>query len=322
LEVFDVPEIGVFLSSEEHGPLDLLSQAKLAERAGFRSVLISDHFHPWIDRQGQSPFVWSVIGAIGATTDLRVTTGVTCPTVRIHPVILAQAAATTQLLLGGRFVFGVGSGEALNEHILGDRWPSVAVRLHMLEEAVEVIRLLWKGGLVNHHGEFYTVENARLYSVPDSPPPLAVSAFGPAAAELAARVGDGFITVAPDADLLGRYRAHGGKGPAIAAVKVCWGQDEKIARKVAHDLWPTECLSGQLNQELPMPSHFEAAAEIVTEDMVGDTLACGPDPEKHVKAISAYLEAGFDQVYVNQIGSDQEGFFDFYVRELRPRLEG
>jgi G6PDH family F420-dependent oxidoreductase len=316
-----MPEIGVFLSSEEHGPSHLVAQAQLAERAGFRSVFISDHFHPWIDRQGESPFVWSVIGAISASTDLTVTTGVTCPTVRIHPAILAQAAATSQILLDGRFVFGVGSGEALNEHILGDRWPPVETRLKMLEEAVEVIRLLWKGGLVTHHGEFYTVDNARLYSVPESPPPLAVSAFGPLAAEVAARIGDGFITVAPDSELLGEYRHHGGQGPGIAAVKVCWDQDEDRARKLAHELWPTECLSGQLSQELPMPAHFEAAAEIVTEEMVGDTLACGPDPEKHVKAISAFLDAGFDQVYVNQIGPDQEGFFDFYVRELRPRLD-
>jgi G6PDH family F420-dependent oxidoreductase len=192
----------------------------------------------------------------------------------------------------------------------------------MLEEAIEVIRRLWKGGLVNHHGEFFTVENARLYSVPDRPPPIAVSAFGPLATELAARVGEGFISVTPDEKLLGQYREQGGGGPSIAAVKVCWDQDEKRARKTAHHLWPTTCLSGQLSQELPMPSHFEAASEIVTEDMVGEALACGPDPERHVRAISAYFEAGFDEVYVNQIGPDQAGFFDFYVRELRPRLEG
>src|ERR1700722_19996948 len=235
-------EVGAFLSSEEHGPAALVTQAKLAEAAGMHSIFISDHFHPWIDRQGESPFVWSVIGAISAVTEHKVTTGVTCPTVRIHPAILAQAAATTQILLGGRFVFGVGSGEALNEHILGDRWPSVEVRHRMLEEAIEVIRLLWKGGLVNHHGEFYTVDNARLYSVPESPPPLAVSAFGPLAAEVAARIGDGFITVTPDRELLGEYRHHGGRGPGIAAMKVCWDQDEKRALKLAHELWPTECL--------------------------------------------------------------------------------
>jgi G6PDH family F420-dependent oxidoreductase len=316
-----MPEIGAFLSSEEHGPRALLDQAKLAEASGMRSVFISDHFHPWLDRQGESPFVWGVIGAISAATDHKVTTGVTCPTVRIHPAILAQAAATSQLLLEGRFVFGVGSGEALNEHILGHRWPGVETRLKMLEEAVDVMRLLWEGKLVNHHGEFYTVENARLYSVPDTPPPVAVSAFGPEAAEVAARIGDGFITVQPDKELLARYRTHGGHGPSIAALKVCWDQDEQRARKLAHELWPTECLEGQLSQELPLPAHFESAASIVTEDMVADAVACGPDPERHLAAIAEYIDAGFDEVYINQIGPDQEGFFKFFARELRPRLE-
>jgi G6PDH family F420-dependent oxidoreductase len=313
-------EIGAFLSSEEHGPRDLVAQAELAEEAGLHSIFISDHFHPWIDRQGESPFVWSVIGAISASTKHRVTTGVTCPTIRIHPAILAQAAATSQLLLGGRFVFGVGSGEALNEHILGDRWPGVDTRLEMLEEAVDVIRQLWTGKLVNHHGQHYTVENARIYSLPDSPPPIAVSAFGPKAAEVAARIGDGFITVTPDKEMLTTYRDHGGKGKSMAAVKVCWDQDEERARKLAYDLWPTSALDGQLSQELPMTAHFEAAASIVTEEMVGEAIAHGPDPERHVKSISEYLNAGFDEVYVNQIGPDQAGFFEFMAKEVLPRL--
>jgi G6PDH family F420-dependent oxidoreductase len=231
-----MPQIGAFLSSEEHGPAALVKQAGLAEAAGMDSVFISDHFHPWIDRQGESPFVWSVIAAIGATTTHKVTTGVTCPTVRIHPAILAQATATTQLLLDGRFVFGVGSGEALNEHITGQRWPDVDTRLHMLEEAVDVIRQLWTGRLVNHHGEHYTVENARLYSVPTAPPPIAVSAFGPKATGLAARIGEGFITVQADGELLDHYRQQGGKGPSIAALKVCWDNDESQARKLAYEL--------------------------------------------------------------------------------------
>lgn len=313
-------ELGVFLSSEEHGPRALLDQAQLAQEAGFGSVFISDHFHPWLDAQGQSPFVWGVIGAIAATTGHRVTTGVTCPTVRIHPVILAQAAATAQLQLEGRFVFGVGSGEALNEHILGDRWPSIDTRLDMLEEAVTVIRMMWEGKTVHHRGEFYTVDNARLYSLPDSPPPIAVSAFGPKATEVAARIGDGFVTTSPDDGLLERYRGHGGAGPSIAILKLCWGEDEQQAVKLAHELWPTECLPGQQSQELPMPAHFEEAASMVTPEMVADKISCGPDPERHVQAIRSYLEAGFDQVYVNQIGTDWEGFLRFYQQELQPRL--
>jgi G6PDH family F420-dependent oxidoreductase len=313
-------EVGLFLSSEEHGPRDLVQQAQLGEEAGFASVFISDHFHPWVDSQGESPFVWSVIGGIAATTRQKITTGVTCPTFRIHPAIIAQAAATSQIMAGGRFVLGVGSGEALNEHILGHRWPSVSNRLEMLEEAVEVMRRLWSGGLVTHHGRFYTVDNARLYSVPESPPPVAVSAFGSDSLALAARIGDALVTTQPDGDMVQSFRELGCNGPVIGAVKVCWSEDEAQARKVAHDLWATELLPGQLNQELPLPKHFREGASLVTEDMVAEKVTCGPDPELHVAAISAYLDAGFDEVYVNQIGEDQSGFCDFYRKELAPRL--
>jgi G6PDH family F420-dependent oxidoreductase len=313
-------EIGLFLSSEEHGPKELVTQAQRGEAAGFGSVFISDHFHPWIDRQGESPFVWSVIGGIAATTEMKVTTGVTCPLVRIHPAIVAQAAATSQLLLDGRFVFGVGTGEALNEHILGDHWPPVATRLAMLEEAVGLLRQMWEGKRTTHHGRYYTVENARLYSCPDEPPPIVVSAFGPEALEVAARIGDGLVTTQPDGQMVKSYRKQGGAGPTIAALKVCWDSDEARARKQAHELWPTEALAGQLSQELPMPAHFEQAASIVTEEMVADKVACGPDPERHVHAITEYLEAGFDEVYINQIGPDQAGFLEFYRTELEPRI--
>lgn len=313
-------EIGLFLSSEEHGPTDLVRFAQQAERAGLPSVLVSDHFHPWLDVQGQSPFVWSVIGGIAATTGLKVTTGVTCPTVRIHPAIVAQAAATSQLMLDGRFTLGVGSGENLNEHILGDRWPPAGVRLEMLEEAVEVIRTLWTGELVSHRGTHYTVENARIYSCPATPPPVIVSAFGARAAALAARIGDGFITVTPDADLVRTYREHGGTGPVLGSVKVCWDTDETRARKRAHSLWPTDALPGQLNQELSLPQHFEAASSLVQEDAVVASVPCGPDPARHAEAITKYVDAGFDEIYVNQIGPDQESFLEFFAEEVQPLL--
>jgi G6PDH family F420-dependent oxidoreductase len=314
-----MPEIGAFLSSEDHDARALLLQAQMAEAAHMRSVFISDHFHPWIDAQGESPFVWAVIGAISAATSLRLTTGVTCPTIRIHPAIVAQAAATAQSLLEGRFILGVGSGEALNEHILGDHWPPVATRLEMLDEAVSLMRELWKGGLVTH-GEHYTVENARLYSLSDPPPPVAVSAFGQESAALAAAIGDGLVTVKPDADLIDQYRSNGGTGPVVGALKDCWDRDESTARKTAAQLWPTEALEGQLAQELPLSSHFESAVAHVTEEMVADVVPCGPDPERHVEAITKYLEVGFDEIYVNQIGPEQEGFFSFYAREIAPRL--
>jgi G6PDH family F420-dependent oxidoreductase len=313
-------EIGYFISSEEHGPSRMVGFARMAEEAGFRSAVVSDHFHPWLERQGESPFVWSVIGAIAATTKLKVTTGVTCPTVRIHPAVLAQAAATASLMLEGRFAFGVGSGEALNEHILGDRWPPADIRLDMLEEAIEVMRQLWQGGVVSHHGPHYTVENARIYSCPDTPPPVLVSGFGPKSTALAARIGDGYVTTAPDKGAVDDYRKQGGEGPAVALAKVCWGEDESAARKLAWEVWKSTSVPGELNQELPMPAHFEQASEHVTEEMVAEKIPCGPDPERHLELLRTYLDAGFDEVYLSQIGEDQSGFLDFFFREISPRL--
>jgi G6PDH family F420-dependent oxidoreductase len=315
-------EVAYALASEEHDARTLVAIAQRAEEAGFRSLWVSDHFHPWIDRQGHSPFVWSVIGAIAATTDLTVTTGVTCPTVRIHPAVLAQATATSSNLLpGGRFRFGVGSGEALNEHILGDRWPPADVRLDMLVEAIEVIRKLWTGDNVTHRGEHYTVENARIYTRPDGDIPVLVSAFGPLALTLAAEHGDGWVTTGPDTDMLARYRAAGGTGPACGSLKVCWGDDDASARKLAHELWPTSGVPGQLHQDLPTPAHFEEAASNVTEEASNKGTPCGPDPEPYVAAFRPFLDGGFDEVAVTQIGPDQEGFFRFWDKELRPRLE-
>jgi G6PDH family F420-dependent oxidoreductase len=314
-------ELAYALSSEEHDARTLVDTAKRAEAAGFRSIWISDHFHPWIDRQGQSPFVWTVIGGIAATTDLMVTTAVTCPLIRTHPAVIAQATATCSNLLGeDRFRFGVGSGEALNEHILGDRWPPAGVRLAMLAEAVELIRELWRGDDVTHRGEHYTVENARIYTRPAGDIPILVSAFGPAALRVAAHHGDGWVTTGPDGEMLERYRSAGGTGPALGAIKACWGEDEGTARKLAHEIWPTSGIPGQLHQDLPTPTHFEQAAELVTEEAATRGTPCGPDPERYVAAVRPFVDAGFDEVAITQIGLNQEGFFRFYERELQPRL--
>jgi G6PDH family F420-dependent oxidoreductase len=312
--------IGYFLASEEHGPNDLVAMAQRAEQAGFESLWISDHYHPWIDAQGQSAFVWCVIGGIAQTTRVPVTTAVTCPTVRIHPAIIAQAAATAACMLHGRFRLGVGSGEALNEHVLGQRWPAAPERIEMLAEAVEIMRELWTGDVVTRHGRFYDVEGARIYTLPDEPPPVAISAFGERSLQVAIEHGDGWITTAPDKEMLGRYRDGGGRGLTMAGLKVCWAADEAEGRRVAHRQWPNEGLSGNLAQELPMPAHFEQATEPVTEDLVAEKVPCGPDPELHLEAIRRYVEAGFDEVYVGQIGAEQEGFFQFFERELRPKL--
>jgi coenzyme F420-dependent glucose-6-phosphate dehydrogenase len=312
------PEIGYALSSEEHGPADLVRYARLAEERGFTYALVSDHFHPWTDRQGQSPFVWAVIGAIAEATErLRLGTGVTCPTMRTHPAVIAHASATAAALLPGRFFLGLGTGENLNEHVLGDAWPEGAVRLEMLAEAIDVIRLLWQGGYQSHHGRHYTVEQARLYTLPEEPPPIMIAADKEDAAELAATAGDGLIGTSPDEELLSQFEAAGGKGkPRFGQVTVCWAEDEASARKTALEWWPNAALPGELSQELALPRHFEQAAQLVSEDAVAETVVCGPDPDAHRSAIEEYAEAGYDHVYVHQVGPDQEGFLDFYSREI------
>jgi G6PDH family F420-dependent oxidoreductase len=314
-------EIGYSLASEELHPTDMVRAAQRAEEIGFRSAWLSDHFHPWIDRQGQSPFVWSVIGGIAATTELRVGTAVTCPLIRMHPAIVAHAAATSAAMMPGRFSLGVGTGEALNEHILGDRWPPADVRLEMLDEAVAVMRKLWKGGQQSHEGKHYRVENARLYTLPAEPVPVMVSGFGPKAAELAARIGDGYVGSAPDDDLLATFDEAGGAGkPKFAGMKVCWAEDDAEARRTAHELWPNLGLPGQLSQELALPSFFEQAVESVDEDDVTSKVACGPDPERHLEMIRKYAEAGYDEVFIHQIGADQDGFLRFYGEEVLPKV--
>ncbi len=315
-------KVGYFLSCEEYGPLELLEQARMAEEAGFEALWISDHYHPWNDEQGESPFVWSVIGGLSQVTSrIPVYTAVTCPTIRIHPAIIAQAAATSAAMLPGRFGLGVGSGEALNEHIFGDAWPSTDVRLEMLEEAVEIIRLLWEGGTHSYDGRHYAVENARIYTLPDEPPPILVSGFGPKATQIAGRIGDGYMNVAPDADLLNLFRSSGGgEKPAHGAFKVCYGEDEAERRKTAHRIWPNEGLPGELAQVLPTPRHFEQATQLVTEDMIAEAIPCGPDPEPHRETIRQYEGAGYDEVYVQQIGGNTKAFFELYGKEILPEF--
>jgi G6PDH family F420-dependent oxidoreductase len=315
-------KVGYVLSSEEYGPADLVRQARLAEWAGFDGLWVSDHFHPWNEAQGHSPFVWSVIGALSEATEaVTVTTGVTCPTVRIHPAVIAQAAATSQVMLDGRFQLGVGTGEALNEHILGDPWPAADVRLAMLEEAVEVIRALWTGAQVEHRGRHYRVENARIYTLPERPPPILVSGFGPKSVDVAARIGDGYCTTMPDRELIARFRANGGGDrPVQAGTKVCYGPDAAEARATAHRLWPNEALPGELAQVLPTPAHVEQATSLVTEEMIAEVVPCGPDLDRHVAALGAYAEAGVDELYVAQIGGGHEAFFAAYAEHVLPRL--
>lgn len=315
-------DLGYKLSSEEHAPAELVAHAARAEGAGFSFAAISDPYHPWIDRQGHSPFVWGVLGGISqVTSTLGIITGVTCPSVRIHPAIVAHAAATAACLLPGRFALGVGSGENLNEHILGDRWPEVDVRLEMLEEAVEVMRALWSGRQQSHHGSHYTVENARFYDVPEDGVPVMVAGSGGSSIELAGRIGDGFVGLAPHEGMVDEFDRAGGRGkPRYAEVSVCWAADEARARKAVHEWWPISGIKGQLSQELAVPAHFKQAAEMVDEDAASEGVACGPDPETHLSNARKFIEAGYDHIWFHQIGPDQEGFFSFYAKEILPQL--
>ncbi|ULN49606.1 TIGR03557 family F420-dependent LLM class oxidoreductase [Mycolicibacterium goodii] len=314
-------KIGYFLSSEQFGPKELVEQAKRAEDAGFDALWISDHFHPWLGEQGQSPFVWGVIGALSEATSLPVSTAVTCPTMRTHPAIIAQAAATAAVQLDGKFVLGVGSGEALNEHILGDPWPSVGVRLEMLEEAVDVIRLLHRGEEVSHHGLHYEVQDARIYTLPSEPVPIYVSGFGPQAVTLAGRIGDGYTLAMPDGELVKTFRdSGGGDKPVQAGTKVNWDADADAALDTAHRLWGNEGLPGQTAQILPRPQDFEALTPLVPKSTIAESIACGPDPDKHAAQVRSYLDADIDEVYVQQIGPDLDGFFSTWARDVLPQL--
>jgi coenzyme F420-dependent glucose-6-phosphate dehydrogenase len=312
--------LGYTLSSEEFDAPSLVAQAERAEEAGFAFASISDHFHPWIDEQGESPFVWGALGAISQRTErIELMTGVTCPTFRVHPAIVAQAAATAASLLPGRFSLGVGSGENLNEHIVGAGWPGVVMRQERLEEAIEVIRQLWEGKLSSHRGKHFTLENARIYSLPDEPPPLLVAVAGERSVEIAARAGDGLIGTAPVAESVEQFRSEGGEGkPTYGQLHVCWAEEEDAAEKLALKQWPNGAISGSYFLELPLPAHFEEAAEVLDEEDIAESVVCGPDPERHRAAIQEYADAGYDHVYVHQIGPDQDGFFEFYEREVLP----
>jgi G6PDH family F420-dependent oxidoreductase len=314
-------KIGYKLVAEAFGPQELIRQAVRAEQAGFDFVEMSDHFHPWVEAQGHSPFVWSVLGAVAAkTTTLELATGVTCPSVRYHPAIIAQAAATLALISDGRFTLGVGSGERLNEHIVGRGFPGIRERHEMFDEALDIIRLLWQGGYRNYDGKHLKLEDARIFDLPETLPTMAVAVSGPKSIALAAEHGDGLFAVEPDADLVTGYRDAGGTGPLFGEAPLAWAPTEEAAVQAAHTMNSWSVTGWKVMAELPNPVNFEAATATVREEDIREQFACGPDAERHLEVIGQFTDAGFDHIALMNAGPDQDGFFDFFEKELRPRL--
>jgi len=305
-------EIGYWLSSEEHGPRELVEHARLAEQGGFEHVLISDHIHPWVDAQGHSPFVWGVIGAIAEATDrIRLGTAVTCPLVRVHPAIVAHAAATAQNLMDGRFFLGVGTGENLNEHVLGDRWPRADERLEMLEEAVELIKKLFGGEYETYRGKHYTVEQLKLYDAPEQPAPVIVAAKADNAAKVAARLGDGTMNTTPDADIVKTFKDAGGSGPIYGKVTGAYASSVDDAKKIALERQPNVGMGGDLSTELALPRDFEAVAELVRPEDIEESLALGNDPVAWREKLEAFDKAGFTHVALHNVTVEQREFIAF-----------
>lgn len=314
-------KLGYKLMAEEHPPSALVANAVAAEKAGFDFAAISDHFFPWLDEQGHAPFAWAVLGAIAqATGRLGLMTAVTCPSPRYHPAIIAQATATLALLSNGRFALGLGSGERLNEHVVGLGWPGVAERHERFREAVDIIQGLLRGDLGDYRGRHLQLENAMLYDRPQSKPRVVIAAGGPKAAALAGELGDALIVTEPEADLVTAYRKAGGTGPRYAEVAVCLAHSETDGRETAHRYFRWSLGGWPVQAELPNPRGFAAASAHVTPEAMGEKISCGPSIEKHVAAIATYVEAGFDHVIVTQIGPEQQRFLEVFEKELAPAL--
>ncbi|KOY54927.1 MULTISPECIES: LLM class F420-dependent oxidoreductase [unclassified Streptomyces] len=314
---------GYTMMTEQAGPRELVEHVVGAERAGFDFAVISDHYFPWLDAQGHSPYAWSVLGAAAqATTAIPLMTYVTCPTVRYHPAVVAQKAATVQLLSEGRFRLGLGSGENLNEHVVGPGWPAAHIRLEMLEEAVEIIRELFGGGSVNHHGRYFDVENARLWDLPDEPPPIGVAVSGDRSCELAGRLADLAIAIDPERELLEAFDRSGGAGkPKVGQLAVCHDVDRDTAVKRAHEQFRWSLGGWRVNAELPGPAAFEQASRYVRPEDVAESIPCGEDVNVFVDAVRPFVDAGFTEVALVQVGgAHQYPFLEWAEATLLPAL--
>jgi G6PDH family F420-dependent oxidoreductase len=317
-----VTSFGYTMMCEQSPPDRLVTDLQQAERAGFDFSVISDHYAPWLESQGHSGYAWSILGAAAwATERIGLMTYVTCPILRYHPAVVAQKAATVQILSGGRFRLGLGAGENLNEHVVGKRWPAVGERHEMLAEAVEVIRPLLAGEHVNHRGKHFDVESAVLWDPPSTPVPIGIAVSGSQSCSLAGRKADLVIATEPKGELLELYREAGGDGPSVGQVPIAYDTDRERGVQRAHDQFRWFGLGWKVNADLPGPSSFEGATQLITPEQIGDQLSCGPDVEEHVEAIRPFLDAGFDEIALVQIGADQqEPFIAWAQEELLPAL--
>ena len=314
-------KLGYKLMTEEHGPADLVRNAKRAEQAGFDFAAISDHYFPWLEEQGHAPFAWSVLGAVAeATEHLGLMTSVTCPIMRYHPAIIAQAAATMGLLADGRFTLGLGAGERLNEHVIGAGWPGVAERHERLSEALDIIQGLLSGKLTAYRGQHFQLDHARLFDRPKRKLPVIVAAGGPDAGRLAGEKADGLIVTEPEKELIKAFTAGGGKGPRYAEVAMCCGADEDKAAKTAHRYFRWSLAGWPVLAELPHDEAFAAASEHVSVETIGEEISCGPSADRHLEAIHEFTAIGCDHIILTQIGPDQDFFFELFERKLAPAL--
>ena len=313
--------IGYKLIAEAYSPTEMVRQCVRAEEAGFDFVEISDHFHPWVSEQQHSGFAWSMLAAMAAKTErIELATGVTCPFIRYHPAIIAQAAATTQLLSDGRFTLGVGSGERLSEHVVGRGWPAVHVRHQMFRESLEIIRLLWQGGYHSYEGKHLTLEDARVFDLPETLPKIVVASGGPQASKLAAELGDGLFTTEPRADLIQAFTDAGGDGPRYTEVPMAYGATEDEAAEQARALFRFGLTGWKVQAELPNPVNFDAATATITADHMRAAFACGPDTDGQLRVAQQFVDAGYDHLALINAGTDVDGFFDHFTAELAAPL--
>lgn len=316
-------QIGYTLSSEEHLPNNLVKYAGLAEKAGFDFLSISDHFHPWLDSQGQSPFVWNVLGGISqVTSKVKVMTGVTCPILRYNPVIIAQAAATTQVMMDGRFMLGVGTGENLNEHVVGMGWPEIDIRREMLDESIELMRQLWQGGMQTFYGHYFEAIDAQIYTLPEKEIPIIYAAAGKNSASSAGKLGDALVTAGINNEAIDSFKSSGGEGKDIyGQMDVCWAKTEDEAKDIVTKTWPLSAFPDPANSEYRLPLYFQNLADALPEDKKVGRAVLGQNVEGVLESIKNYTDAGVTHVYIHNIGPYQEEFINWFEKEVRPKLQ-